>query len=322
MFTSICLWLAPSSWAQLQFNSGTTVLFATIEQAGEILTNRDDFLERLSPFDRAARMKTDKSVSEKEFVEFVARNILDWNEREKQKLTSALQGIHRQFELFSLPLPKKVLLIKTSGDEEGNAAYTRANGIILPQGDINGSLPKIQKSICHELFHIVSRTNPDLRDKLYGSIGFVKCDEVEFPVDLKLRKITNPDAPINNHRILVKIDGKDEWTIPILFSSAEKYNTARGGEFFDYLQFKFLIVKRQGVFPDVKPAYEGGKARLVGVEEISGFHEQVGKNTNYIIHPEEILADNFALLILDRENARSPKIIQGMEDILRENKGK
>ena len=34
-------------------------------------------------------------------------------EGEKQKLTSALQGIQRESELFSLPLPKKVLMIKT-----------------------------------------------------------------------------------------------------------------------------------------------------------------------------------------------------------------
>ena len=321
-FTSIFLWLTPSSRAQLKFDRETTVEFAAIGQAREILAKRDDFIERLSPFDRAARMKTDKNVSEKEFLEFVVRNILDWDKGETQKIGSALEGIQKQFAAFSLPLPRKVLMIKTTGDEEGHAAYTRANAIILPKEDVTGPIPKIQKSICHELFHIISRTNPKLRDKLYASIGFVKCDEVEFPAELKLRKITNPDAPANNHRIQIKLGDKNEWAIPILFSSAEKYNPSRGGEFFDYLQFKFLIVERQDTFPDVKPAYEGGKARLVGVEQISGFHEQVGKNTNYIIHPEEILADNFALLILERANARSPEIIKEMEAILRENKGK
>jgi hypothetical protein len=55
---------------------------------------------------------------------------------------------------------------------------------------------------------------------------------------------------------------------------------------------------------------------LVSPEEISGFFEQVGRNTKYVIHPEEILADNFALLILDEHNVPSPEILQKMRIIL------
>jgi hypothetical protein len=35
-----------------------------------------------------------------------------------------------------------------------------------------------------------------------------------------------------------------------------------------------------------------------------------------VIHPEEILADNFALLILDERNLPSPEIIEKMRLIL------
>ena len=31
----------------------------------KILTHRDEFVERMSPFDRSARLKTDRTVSEK-----------------------------------------------------------------------------------------------------------------------------------------------------------------------------------------------------------------------------------------------------------------
>ena len=44
--------------------------------------------------------------------------------------------------------------------------------------------------------------------------------------------------------------------------------------------------------------------------------EQVGNNTDYIIHPEEILADNFALLVLGEHNMPSPEIPQKMREIL------
>jgi hypothetical protein len=35
---------------------------------------------------------------------------------------------------------------------------------------------------------------------------------------------------------------------------------------------------------------------------IANFYEQIGTNTTYIIHPNEILADNFVLLALWRNN--------------------
>jgi len=166
-------------------------------------------------------MKTDKGVSEQEYLEFVGRNVLAWNAAERQKVTSAWQGIQRKLEALSLPFPKKVLLVKTTGGEEGGAPYTRTNAIILPKAEIAAPPAKLRKTICHELFHILSRANPELRETLYAGIGFMKCDEVEFPTELKARKITNPDAPANDHCILLKIEGVDRWAIPILFSAGE-----------------------------------------------------------------------------------------------------
>ena len=303
-----------SAQPQVTLSSGTSVLFATGVEARAILVTRDDFVQRMSPFDRAARMKTQKAVSEEEFLEFAGRNVLEWDDAEKRKLTSALLDIQKQ--PFPLRFPGKVFIVKTTGNEEGKAAYTRANAVILPKAEIDVPMEKLKKTLCHELFHILSRANPALQQKLYASIGFVKCDEIEFPADLKSRKLTNPDAPANDHCILLKMDGKDAWAIPILFSDAEKYDTTRGGEFFDYLQFQFLMVERQNKSPDVKPVYDGGKPRLAGIEQVSGFFEQVGKNTKYIIHPEEILADNFALLILGQGSAPSPEILKRMRTIL------
>ncbi len=56
------------------------------------------------------------------------------------------------------------------------------------------------------------------------------------------------------------------------------------------------------------------------MKHISGFYEQVGRNTGYIIHPEEILADNFALLVLAQKNVRSPQILDDMRTILADNR--
>jgi len=94
--------------------------------------------------------------------------------------------------------------------------------------------------------------------------------------------------------------------VPILFSNAAKYDVNRGGEFFNYLQLSFLQMPRMSSAQPV----------LTTPEEVSGFFEQVGRNTNYFIHPEEILADNFALLALDEHNVPSPEILEKMRRIL------
>ena len=124
------------------------------------------------------------------------------------------------------------------------------------------------------------------------------------------RKITNPDAPRNDHYIRVRVGGKECLAVPILYADRETYDVARGGEFFDYLQFRLLLVER-GKGPDsVRVRYDGDKPMLVDVPEAAGFFEQVGRNTGYIIHPEEILADNFALLVMDSRGVRSPEWLE------------
>jgi hypothetical protein len=50
--------------------------------------------------------------------------------------------------------------------------------------------------------------------------------------------------------------------------------------------------------------------------QVPGFSEQVGQNTKYIIHPEEILADNFVFLLNGRINLPSPRVVESMGRIL------
>src|ERR1044071_9814196 len=68
---------------------GCGVRFASVSEGAEILGRKDDFIQRLSAFDRAARMKTDRSVDESEFVKFVQENVLPWNEAERAKIEAA-----------------------------------------------------------------------------------------------------------------------------------------------------------------------------------------------------------------------------------------
>lgn len=293
------------------------IAFATIDEGRKILTTRDDFVVRLSPFDRAARVGTDKDVSEEEYFRFVSGNVLPWTPQDKAVVESAWSALEPKLEQMALPLPQKIILIETTGREEGGAEYTRANAIVLPQSSLDAShRDSVEAILAHELFHVLSRADPELRDKLYAAIGFQPCGEVAFPAELASRKITNPDAPKNDHCIRVQTSQGAVWAVPILFSRTSRYDAAKGGPFFDYLEFKLLVVQRTGSSATARATYDVAHPVLLDVNQVSGFYEQVGRNTDYIIHPEEILADNFKLLLLGRTNVPSPQILRKMAAIL------
>ncbi len=310
LVSSIC------SAADVQFGKGTAIHFASANEGQHILTAKDEFVRHLSPFDRSARLKTDKPVGEDEYLAFVGKNVAEWTAEETRAVETALKEIQSRLGGLSLAFPATIQMIKTTGAEEGNAAYTRGTAIILPKGELGKNQNDLTKLVCHELFHILSRHNPGLRAELYGIIGFVRCDDLDFPRELAARKITNPDGPRNDHFIRLEIDGQKRSAIPVLFSKVETYDVARGGEFFEYLDFQFLAVEVESTSPRPKVVYENSTPKLVGPRAVSGFLEQVGKNTQYLIHPDEILADNFALLILGEQNVPSPEVLEKIKTVL------
>jgi hypothetical protein len=305
--------------AGIKLDDKTDIMLASVDEGVKTLTSRDDFVQRLSPFDRAARMKTTEYVSEEKYLEFVSKNVLQWNKDDKKLVSDVFSDIAPLFKEMVLPWPEKILIIKTSGKEEGGAAYTRSNAVVIPESMLKSDQRQnLRRTMCHELFHILSRKNPELRDKLYQAIGFYKCKEIEFPPQFASRKITNPDAPINDHCIKLKL-GKDSiWAIPILVSKSEKYDLAQGGEFINYISLGFLVISKDNSTVLKNVTYDKNNPQIVGVNDVTGFYEQVGKNTQYIIHPEEILADNFAALVLGNKNVPSPEIIEKMKAVLKE----
>lgn len=320
--TLLCVFigLAPAVSAETDVHLGKDVIvhFASADESRQLLTTKDDYIRRLSPFDRSARMKVDRPIPEKEFLTFVGKNISEWTIDEIHKTQESLAQISALLSDRPLSFPATIQLIKTTGREEGNAAYTRGTAIAIPQGELSKNGKELQKLICHELFHVLSRQNPELRKKLYTVIGFTECDEVPFPPELASRKITNPDAPRNDHFIQV-VDlgtGHPCFVLPILYSTAQTYDPKRGGEFFGYLRFQFLVLEKTTNPRQFNVVYENGSPKLLDPQNVSGFLEKIGRNTQYIIHPEEILADNFALLILGEQKVPSPEILQKMKEIL------
>lgn len=283
--------------------------FASVAEARQVLTTKDDFIEHLSAFDRSARMKDGRPQTDEEFLNFAGRSALAWTEAERKRLTIICHVLNSRLRAMPIPLPSRVLFIKTNGQEEGGSAYTRGTAIIIGQGQL-AMADDLERMVCHELFHVISRNNPELRERLYAAIGFMKCKEAAFPLDLEARRITNPDAPRNDHFIRVTVDHQECAAVPILFSKIAPSDLDKHS-FFEEVQFQFLVAENAADL--ARP--DAPSRRLVEPNQLSGFFEQVGRNTSYIIHPEEILADNFALLVL-RGVGPSPEVLEKIKAVL------
>lgn len=289
--------------------------FPTKAEAAKLLAVDDEFVQRLSPFDRSARLKTDEVVDKATYLKFVSEQTLDWTDEEKANLDAAWQRVMVAMADIKFTTPAQVSLIKTTGLEEGDAAYTRGTSIILPKSKAAGR--SIDTLLAHELFHVLSRHDAQTRERLYGIIGFRKCGELQLPADLQIRRLTNPDAPINDHCIQIKLDGKPTWVVPILTSKSEKYDKQRGGQFFDYLDFKLMAIESPDTPTSSQPLMVEGKPVLVDARKAVGFMEQIGKNTGYIIHPDEILADNFSMIITKRPNVPQPELLEKIDKAMK-----
>src|SRR5258708_12310410 len=76
----VALLLTSRANADVNLREGCAVRFASVNEGAEILGRKNEFIQRLSAFDRTARMKTDRPVSEDEFLKFSKRSISTWNQ--------------------------------------------------------------------------------------------------------------------------------------------------------------------------------------------------------------------------------------------------
>ena len=67
----------------------------------------------------------------------------------------------------------------------------------------------------------------------------------------------------------------------------------------------------------MKPEQENGKTIVYPMEKISDFQKKIGENTQYIIHPEEILAENFVLAFTDQQSVPTPDLKEKVRKILK-----
>ncbi len=313
-----------------EIQPGVGLYAASLTTGRSLLARVDDFVRQQSRFDRQARLNLrfeTVEVTQAIYLDYAVSQAMAWDADEIAALRTIVSGLARRFGAMDLGLPKNVHLVKTTGQEEGYAAYTRGlDTICLPANMVaslrtstsyddplhpSDDLLYLEDVLNHECFHLFSKNNPARRRELYDAIHYRPTgNDVALPDipwgppgcgwTLPQLRITNPDGADLNVYIEMEVPekpGRDAPTVrrallPLLLASGP-YD---GGIFFRYLSWQFLALERDARGQWV-PARERGKPLLY---ESGPLMEQylnlVGRNiTGEIFHPDEVLAQNFVL---------------------------
>ena len=282
-----------------------SVDFADLHRAQKSLAHKDHWAMQLSDFDMGARQKTTEPTDLKTFLDFAAAAGRGWTAQEKDNWQALVGTLSDAMTGLNLHLPK-IELVKTSGEEElGAAGYTRRNAIMLSESVI--SLPATDSRrayflLAHEVFHVLSRKDSRLRDDLYALLGFKTVDGFAYPAELEGRRLSNPDAFEYRHTLTVQSASGSIDVMPVIQSLLPLAEAIRLPNFFDALDIVLLSVDA-----GTGKALRDGNGDLIKYNfGNTDWVPRMLRNSSFIIHPEEILADNFATLMEWRSDGVLP----------------
>jgi hypothetical protein len=306
--------LALAGDASAPLTPRSAVHFASRAEGAEILGRDDGFLRTMSPLDRQLRRQSSNRIPYDDFVAFVSEQALEWTPEEIETLSQTIALVRKAIETHQLwlDLPEEIWLVKTTGAEEGNVGnYTRDDAIFMPAARNGHDAEGYLGVIYHELFHVMTRHDPGVRKPLYAIIGFEYCGDIPYPSDLKSRRITNPDAFHHDAYINVSADGDRFAAVPLTLGKSTNYTS---GSLFDNLEIRLMRVEQAG--DTWRAVRRGGELQLYELGGVEGYFEQIGRNTNYIIHPEEILATNFSMVLRGVTDVPNPEIGERILEVL------
>lgn len=286
--------------------------FAGSEEAAELLLAERDYYEGLNQNDLNYRLQKQDATLE-ELEAYVRTQTLDFTDEEKTAIDEEMAWFLDACESrgYDLPALQGVVFAKTTMHEESDAgAYTHGTKVFFGEVIMRYATDERQnyreyfRSVfVHELFHCLTRNNPDFRRDMYALLGFTVVDEdFDFAPKIAEAIISNPDVEHHNSYAAFDIGG-ERINCTVVFTS--KPFEQPGDSFFDDM--------RTGLVPidDTSVMYDS--------DEAANFWDVFGRNTDYVIDPEETLADNFALAVVYGPNSAwpTPELIDAIDACLK-----
>ncbi len=325
--------------SELRLGPHTVVLLLDSTQAARSITTdvHDRIFEYLTAVEMSIQMKKPLVAGQTradilpQYQAYLRSDVVDFNAQEAKFTTEVLEKIFKTTESVVTGIfPDTLKIIKTKGRHYGDGVYyTRDNCIIIPANELESrKRDNFTTTMFHELFHVYSRLHTAKRQQLYALIGFadIGLDKLQLPSTLSERVLYNPDGVNFAQKINVTApDGSPIQAVPILYANQPGYQKGQDA-FFGYVEFKLF---------QIKPALDGrwdvlvapnGYSSTLDMSKIPDFFTQIKDNTGYIIHPDEVLADNFAFLmgskkspaLIAKFSAPGKKLLQDIEVVLKQ----
>ncbi|HAA13482.1 MAG TPA: hypothetical protein DCE41_18035 [Cytophagales bacterium] len=312
-----------------QLIAGVEVIFLNAERAYEYQKNHSRYIqEQIQQIDVSIVLEedlSDRSLPEirELYLENLKANTLNWTAREVRSFQDMLGEIFVEIRATTQQvLPDTLYMIKTTGDEtigEG-AMYTVSKSITIPRVNTSsagfGFLENNVKEVLrHELFHIYSNLNQEVRPDLYSIVGF-------YPIPLDLggyekRIIANPDTDYD-WAIALDRNGERVEAVLLTYSLYESWEGNKsplrllaGKGYLDHGLFE--VEATNGIYQ-----LSQGFEEIEMGEVDASFRAQIGHNTDYTWAVEEIIADTYPLLFDSPEgrSMRDLEILQALQDLL------
>ena len=113
----------------------------------------------------------------------------------------------------------------------------------------------------------------------------------------RIAVVTNPDAPLL--RWATSPDANGRSIVPVLFGNPPRWNPAQP-QFNRYFDLRFLQATRNAAGQCAVTIENGQPVDIPGDQAGAAIHAVAGANTNYVLHAEELLADNFSQLMMGK----------------------
>ena len=289
--------------------------FASKEEGEELLMSNTEYFDGMTRNDWEFRLGK-KGATREEYEALARDNIQDFTEEEKAVIVKYMDQLEKLMEEKGVHLPEleEITFIKTQTEMEAYAeGYTHGTQIYI--ADFMPQVMLLDDSIeytmlevfAHELFHCMTRSNPDFRKEMYKIIHFTVQDEdFELPPSIKEYYISNPDVEHHNSYATFTIGGE-----PV-----DCFLTFVTTKHFENEGDMFLESGVTALVPT------DGRDMYYTIDDTSDFFDILGKNTGYVIDPEECMAMNFEYAVVYGSNDpkhpyETPEILDSILEVRR-----
>lgn len=297
----------------LQLLPGTTIELADAKTGETLLGTTDAYLKRMSAFDREARMHVTETPTLDAFAAHCAKHVRAFTDEDLALLRSTIKKVGTALQPLAVPFPAHITLVKTDGLEDVGFPYCRGTTIILPDLALHKDPLAFERMFTHELFHVFSTAHPGKRAAFYALLGFLPCQELQLLPMQDRRRFTNPDAM--NYDFYLPLSVGDQTiikVIPLLVAKEDHYDGK--SDLFETVDFVLAEVD-PGDHP-TWPVLNADNHATLRAPDVA-YIRQMSQNTDYIWHPEEVLADNFVHAVFPSKTLKNPDLPWRLLEVMR-----